>query len=316
MPERAAQKLNPEMGRMGAEDPPRAFPVPASSLVIDTPGAMLQASRRWRSERKTIGLVPTMGALHAGHLSLVEAARRENDIVVASAFVNPIQFAPGEDFERYPRDPERDATLFAQAEVDAIYRPSTDAMYPDGASTRVRVSGVSEPLEGAARPGHFGGVATVVTKLFGAVDPDRAYFGQKDAQQVAVVKRLVRDLDLGVEIRVVPTVREADGLALSSRNVYLTPDERKAAVALNAGLRAAAQAYASGERRPDVLRARLVGRLEAEPLAQVEYAELVDPETFEAPGTLAVLAVRFGKTRLIDNHDLSEPFPGTYPFVR
>jgi pantoate--beta-alanine ligase len=257
-----------------------------------------------------------MGALHAGHLSLVEAARRENDIVVASAFVNPIQFGAGEDFDRYPRDPDRDARLFGQAGADAIYRPSTDVMYPDGASTRVHVSRVSEPLEGAARPGHFEGVATVVTKLFGAVEPDRAYFGQKDAQQVAVVKRLVRDLDLGVEIRVVPTVREADGLALSSRNVYLTLDQRKAAVALSEGLRATAGAYASGERRPDVLRAALVERLEAEPLAQVEYAELVDPETFRAPGRLAVLAVRFGKTRLIDNHDLSKPFPGTSPFVR
>jgi pantoate--beta-alanine ligase len=288
----------------------------ADSVVIDTPGAMLDASRRWRSERKTIGLVPTMGALHAGHLSLVEAARRENDVVVASAFVNPIQFGPGEDFQRYPRDPDRDAKLFAQAGVDAIYRPSTQVMFPDGASTRVHVSGVSEPLEGAARPGHFEGVATVVTKLFDAVDPDRAYFGQKDAQQAAVVKRLVRDLDLGVEIRVVPTVRESDGLALSSRNVYLTPDQRKAAVALSEGLRAAASAYASGERRPDVLQAALVTPLEAQPLAQVEYAELVDPETFRAPGRLAVIAVRFGKTRLIDNHDLSEPLPGTSPLVR
>ncbi len=277
---------------------------------------MLNASRRWRHDGKSIGLVPTMGALHAGHLSLVGAARRENDIVVASAFVNPIQFGPGEDYERYPRDPERDAALLAQAEVDAIYRPSTDAMYQGGASTRVHVSGVSEPMEGAARPSHFEGVATVVTKLLAAVEPDRTYFGQKDAQQVAVVKRLVRDLDLAVEIRVVPTVREPDGLALSSRNVYLAPDERQAAVALSAGLRAAAEAYASGERRPDVLRTALLSRLDAEPLAQVEYAEIVDPETFRAPGRLAVLAVRFGKTRLIDNHDLSEPFPGTPLFVR
>ncbi len=272
---------------------------------------MLDASRRWRHGGKSIGLVPTMGALHAGHLSLVEAARRENDVVVASAFVNPIQFGPGEDFERYPRDPDHDTALFAQAEVDAIYRPSTEAMYPSGASTRVHVNRVSEPLEGEARPGHFEGVATVVTKLFVAVEPDRAYFGQKDAQQVAVVKRLVRDLDLPVEVRVVPTVREPDGLALSSRNVYLAPDERKAAVGLSVGLRAAAEAYASGERSRDVLRAALLSRLAVEPLAQVEYAEIVDPETFRAPGRLAVLAVRFGKTRLIDNHDLSGPFPST-----
>ncbi len=270
---------------------------------------MLDASRRWRREGRSIGLVPTMGALHAGHLSLVGAARRENDVVVASAFVNPIQFGPGEDFERYPRDLDRDAALFAEADVDAIYHPSTEVMYPSGASTRVHVSGVSEPLEGTARPGHFEGVATVVTKLFTAVEPDRAYFGQKDAQQVAVVKRLVRDLDLGVNIRVVPTVRERDGLALSSRNVYLNPDERRAAVALSAGLRAAAAAYTAGERGPEKLRARLLSRLGAEPLAQVEYAEIVDPETFRAPGSLAVLAVRFGKTRLIDNHELTRPFP-------
>src|SRR5256714_5225622 len=206
----------------------------SAPAVIETPGAMLDASRRWRSERRTIGLVPTMGALHAGHLSLVEAARRENDVVVASAFVNPIQFGAGEDFERYPRDPERDAELFAEAEVDAIYRPSTAVMYPDSASTRVRVSGVSEALEGAARPGHFEGVATVVTKLFAAVEPDRAYFGHKDAQQVAVGRRLGRDLDLGVEVRVGKTVREADGLALSSRNSYLDPAERRAAAGISA----------------------------------------------------------------------------------
>jgi pantoate--beta-alanine ligase len=285
-------------------------------VVYERPGAMLDASRRWRAEGRSIGLVPTMGALHAGHMSLVEAARRENDIVVVSAFVNPIQFGTGEDFERYPRDPDRDAGLLAEAGVDAIYRPATPVMYPSGASTRVHVGGLADPLEGAARPGHFEGVATVVTKLFAAVDPDRAYFGQKDAQQVAVVKRLARDLDLGLEIRVVPTVREPDGLALSSRNVYLSPDERKAAVALSAGLRAASEAYAAGERAPESLRATLLSRLGAEPLAVVEYAELVDPETFTPSGSLAVLAVRFGRTRLIDNHDLAKPFPGRSSLVR
>jgi len=180
---------------------------------------MLDASRRWRRDGKSIGLVPTMGALHAGHLSLVELARRENDVVVVSTFVNPIQFGPGEDFGRYPRDPARDARLLHEAEVDAIYEPSAEVMYPPDASTRVHVGDVAERFEGASRPGHFEGVATVVTKLLVAVEPDRAYFGQKDAQQVAVVRRLVRDLDLGVEVRVAPTVREADGLALSSRNV-------------------------------------------------------------------------------------------------
>ena len=270
---------------------------------------MLDASRRWRREGKSIGLVPTMGALHAGHMSLVEAARRENDVVIVSVFVNPIQFGPGEDFARYPRDHDRDARMLEAAEVDAIYRPSTETMYPAGASTRVLVGEVSEPLEGAARPGHFEGVATVVTKLFAAVEPDRAYFGQKDAQQVAVVRRLTADLDLGVDIRVGPIVRERDGLALSSRNLYLNPDERAAAAGLSAALREASQTYASGERDPALLRAVLLARLNAEPLVNVDYAEVVDPATFRKPGSLAVIAARIGKTRLIDNHDLTIPFP-------
>jgi pantoate--beta-alanine ligase len=251
-----------------------------------------------------------MGALHAGHLSLVSLARKDNDVVVVSSFVNPIQFGPGEDFERYPRDPAHDAEMLNGAGVDAIYQPTTESMYPPGASTRVHVSEVSEPLEGEARPGHFEGVATVVTKLLAATQPDRAYFGQKDAQQVAVVKRLVRDLDLGVEICVGPTVRETDGLALSSRNAYLNPDERQAASSLSAALRLAAKAYQGGERDPDRLRAILLSRLGAEPLARVDYAEVVDPATFRAPGSLAVLAVRIGATRLIDNHDLAQPLWG------
>ncbi len=255
-----------------------------------------------------VGLVPTMGALHAGHMSLVDLARRENDVVVVSVFVNPIQFGPAEDFARYPRDFERDARMLAAAEVDAIYRPSTEAMYPPGASTRVRVDGVAEGLEGAARPGHFEGVATVVTKLLAAVEPDRAYFGQKDAQQVAVVKRLVADLDLGVEIRVGRTVREPDGLALSSRNAYLSADERRAAVALSAALREAAEAWAGGEHDPAALRRLMLERLAAEPLLRVDYAEVVDPATFRSPGRLAVVAAFAGKTRLIDNHDLAEAF--------
>ena len=269
---------------------------------------MLQASRHWRRQGMSIGLVPTMGALHAGHMSLVDLACRENDVVVVSSFVNPLQFGPSEDFARYPRDPQRDAELLNGAGVRAIYQPSTDVMYPPDASTRVHVSGVSEPLEGTARPAHFEGVATVVTKLLAAVEPDRAYFGQKDAQQVAVVKRLVRDLDLGVEVRVGPTVREADGLALSSRNAYLNDAERKAAVCLSAALRLAVQAYQAGERSQDRLRSAMLARLEAEPLVSVDYAEVVDPVTFRPPGSLAVMAVRIGKTRLIDNHDLSRPF--------
>jgi pantoate--beta-alanine ligase len=271
---------------------------------------MLEASRQWRRDGLVIGLVPTMGALHAGHLSLIEEARRENSAVVVSIFVNPIQFGPGEDFSRYPRDPARDAELLTRVGTTAVYRPAVEVMYPTGSSTRVHVSGVSDLFEGAARPGHFDGVATVVSKLFTAVEPDQAYFGQKDAQQIAVVKRLGRDLDFPVRVRVCPTVREADGLALSSRNAYLSPKEREAAVCLSSALRLAAEAFAAGERRPDQLGNTLRVRLQAEPLARVEYAEVVDPETFTTPGSLAVLAVRIGNSRLIDNHDLRERFPG------
>ncbi len=249
-----------------------------------------------------------MGALHAGHLRLAALARSENDVVVVSVFVNPIQFGPTEDFARYPRDFARDAQMLAAAEVDAVYRPSTESMYPPGATTRVRVGRVAEPLEGAARPGHFEGVATVVTKLFAAVGPERAYFGQKDAQQVAVIKRLAADLDLGVEIRVAATVREPDGLALSSRNAYLSSDERQAAVALSSALREATAAWARGERDPAKLRSIMRARLAAEPLVRVDYVEVVDPASFTPPGHLAVLAAYVGKTRLIDNHDLTAPF--------
>jgi pantoate--beta-alanine ligase len=271
---------------------------------------MLDASRAWHRERRSVGLVPTMGALHAGHLALVAAARQENDIVVVSHFVNPLQFGPNEDFARYPRDWERDLKSLTEAEVDAVYRPSVETMYPPDSTTRVHVGGLTESLEGAARPGHFEGVTTVVTKLLVAVQPDRAYFGQKDAQQVAGVKRMVADLDLGVEIRVVPTVREPDGLALSSRNAYLSAEERKAAAAISAALRQAARVYASGEHDHNRLRALMAARLGLEPLVKPEYVELVDPATFQKPGSLAVIAARVGKTRLIDNHDLSKPFPG------
>ena len=271
---------------------------------------MLDASRRWRREGSSIGLVPTMGALHAGHMRLVETARAENDVVVVSHFVNPLQFGPNEDLDRYPRDWDRDRKLLEEAEVDAVYRPAGDVMYPPDASTRVRVSGVTDALEGAARPGHFEGVATMVTKLLAAVEPDRAYFGQKDAQQLAMVKRLAADLDLGVEIRAVPTVREPDGLALSSRNAYLSDEERKAAAAISGALKGAAGAYASGESDPHRLRALMTARLSLEPLVRPEYVDLVDPATFQKPGTLAVIAAKVGKTRLIDNHDVSKPFPG------
>jgi pantoate--beta-alanine ligase len=271
---------------------------------------MLNTSRHWRREGLSIGLVPTMGALHAGHMSLVARACSDNDRVVVSIFVNPIQFGPGEDLERYPTTLARDLEMLEKAGVAAVYKPAAAVMYPPEATSRVRVGGVAEPLEGRLRPGHFEGVATVVTKLFAASQPDRAYFGQKDAQQAAVVKRLALDFDTGVEICVCPTVREADGLALSSRNAYLRPDERRAAASLSRALRSASEAYGAGERDPGRLQRGILEILEAEPLARVAYAELVDPGTFEPPGTLAVLAIWIGKTRLIDNHDLAQAFPG------
>lgn len=271
---------------------------------------MRALAREWRAAGESVGLVPTMGALHAGHLSLVAAARAETSKVVVSIFVNPLQFGPGEDFERYPRPVQADLALLREAGADAVYMPERATLYPLDASTRVHVGGVTETLEGVHRPGHFEGVATVVTKLFWAAQPDRAYFGQKDAQQVAVVKRLAADLDSGVEIRVCPTVRDADGLAVSSRNAYLSPAERAAALSLNRSLQAAVAMYAMGERDPGRLGARIREVLAAEPLVLVDYAELVDSTTFRPPGTLAVLAVRIGKTRLIDNHDVSKPFPG------
>ena len=275
-------------------------------LIVESPAELRKIARAWHHEGETIGLVPTMGALHAGHASLIERACVENTKVVVSIFVNPLQFGAGEDFERYPRPVEKDLALLRRMGVDAAYMPPPEVMYPPGASTRVGVHGITEPLEGAARPGHFEGVATVVAKLLWASAADRAYFGQKDAQQVAVVKRLAADLDSGVEIRVCRTVREADGLAVSSRNAYLDPAEREAATSLSRALRSVAASYQAGERDPGRLRRNLLEVLAGEPLAQVEYAELVDPETFTRPGTLAVLAVRFGRTRLIDNHDLTQ----------
>jgi pantoate--beta-alanine ligase len=271
---------------------------------------MLATSRAWRREGHTIGLVPTMGALHAGHMSLVERACKENSRVVVSVFVNPIQFGPKEDLDRYPTSPEHDLQLLQQAGVAAVYMPTAQVMYPPQSTTRVRVSGISETLEGAARPGHFEGVATVVAKLFDAAEPDRAYFGQKDAQQVAVVKRLAQDLDTGVQVIVCRTVREADGLALSSRNAYLGPQERQSASCLSFALDRAAKAYKTGDRDLKGLKRGILEVLQAEPLAKIDYLELVDPDTFIPPGTLAVMAVWIGKTRLIDNHDLAQPFSG------
>lgn len=263
--------------------------------------------RSWRrSISGTLGLVPTMGYLHAGHLALVQRARAENAQVAVSIFVNPTQFGPGEDYDRYPRDTERDLVLLREAGVDVVYMPTPDEMYPPGFDTAIDVGGITARLEGASRPHHFRGVATVVAKLFNQVQPDRAYFGQKDAQQLLVVRKMVRDLDLPVEIVPVPTVREPDGLALSSRNVALTPAERTAALSLSRGLFTAQDRYRAGERDADVLRAVVSEHLAAEPLVEPDYVSLADAETLEEltvvdrPALLS-LAARIGQTRLIDN---------------
>jgi pantoate--beta-alanine ligase len=260
----------------------------------------------WRAAGQRIGFVPTMGALHEGHLSLVRLARERADRVVASVFVNPTQFGPGEDFTRYPRQPERDAAMLEPAGCHLLFLPGVETIYPPGHATLVEPGGAAEGLEGACRPGHFRGVATVVCALFNLVRPDVAVFGEKDAQQLAVVRQMVRDLHIPVEIVPGPTVREADGLALSSRNAYLSPAERRAAAVLHRALRAAEEAVAAGERRAERVRQRMREVLSSEPLARTEYAEVVDPETFRPVETLAgrlvlPLAVRVGGTRLIDN---------------
>jgi pantoate--beta-alanine ligase len=251
------------------------------------------AEAREALPREGIGLVPTMGALHAGHIALFAAARTENDVVVASIFVNPAQFGVGEDFERYPRDEEADAAAAEAAGVDVLFVPATEEMYPPGFDTWVEVEGASAGLEGDARPGHFRGVATVCLKLFNIVRPDRAYFGQKDAQQAAVVERLVADLNLELDIRVVPTVREEDGLAVSSRNAYLSAEEREAAAALPKALRAGEEAQGRGADPLEAARTVLA----AAPGVEPEYVELA-----RLDGRVYLLvAARAGRTRLIDN---------------
>jgi pantoate--beta-alanine ligase len=256
----------------------------------------------------TVGFVPTMGFLHAGHISLMELARRENSIVAVSIFVNPTQFGPNEDFSRYPRDPERDLAMLERAEVDWVFTPTVEEMYPEGFSTYVDVREVTTRLEGEMRPGHFLGVATVVAKLFNIVQPTRAYFGQKDAQQVAVIRKMVADLAFPLQVVVGPTMREADGLAMSSRNVYLNPEERQAALCLYHALSAAKALWDKGERRGSVLRRAMQEVLAAEPLARPDYVSVADTLTLQeldesgkAQEALASLAVRIGKTRLIDN---------------
>ncbi len=266
----------------------------------------IDAFRRARKTVGQLGLVPTMGFLHEGHLALVEHARAENSAVAATIFVNPTQFGPHEDLARYPRDLQRDLQMLEHAGVDLVFVPGVTEMYPEGFSTSVEVEGITRVLEGAVRPGHFKGVATVVCKLFHIADAERAYFGQKDAQQIVVVRRMVRDLNMRTEIVVVPTVREPDGLARSSRNIYLSPEERAAAPVLYRALCAMERAWNVGERDGNRLRRTMRDVLMREPLAQVDYVSLADPETLDEladarDGALASLAVRIGRTRLIDN---------------
>jgi pantoate--beta-alanine ligase len=274
--------------------------------TIRTVSWMKESSRLARAENKIVGLVPTMGALHAGHMSLVERAKRECTQVVTSIFVNPTQFGPKEDLAKYPRTFESDAQKLEAAGVDAIFAPQPADIYPPNFRTYVNVENLSDRLEGRSRPGHFRGVATVVLKLFEIVQPTYAYFGRKDAQQVRIISQMVRDLNLDVEIVICPIVREPDGLALSSRNVYLTPDERKSALVLNRALTAARDELASGTRDTLQLQSTIQKIFAAEPLASLDYAEIVDADTFDpitriSKPTYILLAATIGKTRLIDN---------------
>jgi len=253
-----------------------------------------------------VGFVPTMGYLHQGHLVLVRQARAENASVAVSIFVNPTQFGPKEDFRQYPRDPERDLALLEGEGTDVVFMPPVEEIYPPGFSRWVEVGRLSRRLEGASRPGHFRGVATVVARLFDLVKPDRAYFGQKDAQQLLVIKKMVADLALGLEIVAVPTVREADGLAMSSRNTYLNPEEREQALVLYQALTLAQRLYSDGEKDAAAIRQKMTALIQKQPLADIDYVSIADAETLEElaevrPPALVSMAVKIGQTRLIDN---------------
>jgi pantoate--beta-alanine ligase len=278
----------------------------AALMAVTDPASMAEVLDAARRDGRSIGLVPTMGALHAGHASLIRRAAAECDRVIVSVFVNPLQFGPAEDLDAYPRRLAADSAVGADAGATWVFAPSQASMYPDGFHTTVHIDGITERLEGAARPGHFDGVTTVVTKLFAITGRCRAYFGEKDFQQLQVVRRLARDLALPVEVIGCPTVRDPDGLALSSRNAYLTPAQRAAAPALHQALQAGARAVRSGAGDPSVVRAVMAGTVAAEPLLSLEYAELVDPDTFRAPAAVdgpvrLLVAARLGRTRLIDN---------------
>lgn len=274
--------------------------------LITSVAAMREAVRRAKSQG-TVALVPTMGALHEGHLSLVRAAKKTCNTVIVSIFVNPTQFGPNEDYDRYPRTIDADFELLRQEQVDLVFAPSTEEMYPEGSSsTYVEVEGIGDRLDGASRVGHFRGVATVVAKLFNITTPDAAFFGQKDAAQVAVLRAMVRDLNFPLQLIVCPTVREPDGLAMSSRNRFLTIDERARSRVLHRALSAAEAEARDGVRDAGDLRRTMSGVLEEEPAVKIEYVEVVDPDTLQpvedvSDGALLAIAARIGKTRLIDN---------------
>jgi|YNPNPStandDraft_1061719.scaffolds.fasta_scaffold18924_3 pantoate--beta-alanine ligase len=274
--------------------------------VLETIAAMKQQMKAWRQAGKSVGLVPTMGYFHEGHLSLMRQARAENDAVVVSLFVNPTQFGPHEDLERYPRDFAQDCRKAEALGVDVLFAPTAEEMYPPGYCTYVHVEGLTDSLCGASRPGHFRGVATVVLKLFHIIPADRAYFGEKDFQQLRVIQRMVADLNLDVEIIPMPIVREPDGVAMSSRNAYLNPAERQAAGVLYRALQRAQEAVAAGERDARKLQQAVTAFIRSEPLARIDYVAVVDPQTLEevsevAGPTLLALAVHIGPARLIDN---------------
>jgi len=267
----------------------------------------IQEMKQLRQELpEPVGFVPTMGYLHEGHLSLVKVAKTENASVVVSIFVNPTQFGPQEDLEKYPRDTQRDFTLLERENTDVIFMPSAADMYPAGYDSWVNVGTITKRLEGASRPGHFRGVSTVVTKLFNIVQPTKAYFGQKDAQQLAVIKKMAIDLNMNLEVVGLPTVREADGLAMSSRNTYLNPEERKAGLILYRALNQAKQLWSAGEKNADIIRQQMINLIQQEPLANIHYVSIANANTLEELDTVSTpalvsMAVNIGATRLIDN---------------
>jgi len=271
--------------------------------VVETIDEMRQLRRQLA---EPVGLVPTMGYLHEGHLSLVRRARAENPSIVVSLFVNPAQFGPQEDFNAYPRDLQRDLAMLEKEKTDIVFMPPVAEMYPPQFNSWVEVGKVTERLEGASRLGHFRGVATVCAKLFNIVQPTRAYFGQKDAQQTIVIKKMAAELNMDLEIVALPTVREPDGLAVSSRNAYLNPEERRAATVLYRALSLAQQLWSQGERDAEHIRQQMTALIQKEPLATISYVSIADAETLEEldrvePGALVSLAVKIGRTRLIDN---------------